>query len=237
VHHAQASEGFVMVDYKVGVVGHVDRIDMLRELSDRLHPDLVNVDDGTLGCAGNHAFMQTRLASEPGWSVILEDDAVPSEIFHAELDLVLTVVENQLHPDIKIVSLYLGTSYPQNWQRRITHALATDPCFVMCPRLLHAVGYAIAPEIKKELAEFMSSRGQRGPGMAPDEAMSLFLYQRRLFTAYTNPSLVDHRDERTVIRTRPQSFNPDRRYPRHAHNIGQRLTWTDSTVMMDRYGN
>lgn len=215
-----------MIDYAIGIVAHVDRGAMAAELSDKVHPKLVNPDDGSLGCSGNHAFVQSRLASEPGWSVILEDDAVPLNDFHADLQDVL-----EISPE-PIVGLYLGCGYPSNWQQRIVDAIAADTPLIICPRLLHAVGYALAPEIKKDVAAWMGARGRKGPGMAPDEAISVWAAAHGHRVVYTNPSLVDHRDTPTVIRARSNNFAPGRNRPRRAYNTVQRLTGWDNTVTM-----
>lgn len=224
-----------MIEYSIGVVGHVDRLDMARTLAEDTHATLLNLDNGSLGCLGNHAYVQTRLVSENGWSVILEDDAVPMHDFSADLEHALRLTESYLPPSVKILSLYLGTGYPAHWQKRIGPALEVDACFIDCPELLHAVGYAVAPDIKDELASWLSG-STRMRSSAPDYLMSMWLAARQYRVAYTNPSLVDHRDVRTVIRARSNTFAPGRNRPRQAHNTTQRLTWTASCVTMDRYG-
>lgn len=216
-------------DYNIGIVAYIDRREMARELSHEVNAKLVYVDDGELGCAGNHGFIQSRLASEPGWSVILEDDAQPLNAFHDDLEWCLE------HAPTPIVSLYLGTGYPQNWQRRMVDAVAAGTSWIISNRLLHAVGYAIAPEIKRELAAWMGAN-KRGPGMEPDEAISVWAAKHGHKVAYTNPSLCDHRDVPTAIRVRRNHgvFNHGRTRPRHAHNITPREFWDDSAVMMER---
>lgn len=221
-----------MTEYTIGVVAHLDRVEMAHNLSEDVGARLVNVDDGELGCSGNHGFVQARLVAERGWSVVLEDDAVPCNGFDDDLLTVLEIVgSGSLGEDVGIVSLYLGTGYPQNYQRRVIDAVAADTSFILCPRLLHAVGYAIAPDIKGGLATWMA-RNKRGPGMAPDEAMSVWAARHGIRVAYTNPSLVDHRDTATVIRARSNTFAPGRNRVRKAHNTAQRLTWTDNSVTM-----
>jgi hypothetical protein len=214
--------------FSIGIVAHVDRAAMAASLSDVVHPAVVNVDDGTLGCAGNHAFVQSRLVGEPGWSVVLEDDAIPLNRFHSDLEHVLS-----LAPAL-IVGLYLCTGYPAQWQHRMVDAIALDTSFIRCSRLLHAVGYAIHPHIKAELAQWMGARGRKGPGMAPDEAIGVWAAAHHEPIVFTNPSLVDHRDTTTVIRARGNNFAPGRNRARKAHNTGQRLTWDDSCAIMSR---
>lgn len=216
-------------DYTIGIVAHVDRAVMAHELSIGVNAKLTNMDNGKLGCAGNHGFVQARLAAEPGWSVVLEDDAKPINYFCDDLEWALE------HAPCPIVSFYLGSGYPANWQKRMADAVAAGTSWIVSSRLLHGVGYAIAPEIKRDLAQWMAAK-QRGPGMPPDEAVSVWANAHGHKVAYTNPSLVDHRDTSTVILARSpyRQHAAGRNLPRRAHNTIPRLDgWDDSSVTME----
>lgn len=215
-----------MTAYSIGIVAHRDRELMADELARKVKPALILIDDGSLGCAGNHTAVQESLASRPGWSVVLEDDAVPLGHFHRDLRQVLELTPSP------IVGLYLGTGYPAQWQGRIQRAVNENTSFILCPRLLHAVGYAIAPDIKQDLATWMGARGRRGPGMAPDEAIGVWANANGIKVAYTNPSLVDHRDQGTVIKARSNNFAPGRNRPRKAWATTPRRHWDDSAIPM-----
>lgn len=221
----------VRVDHSIGIVAHVDRVDMVSDLVDATSPKVVNVDNGTLGCPGNHGYVQARLAGEDGWSVVLEDDAVLLNEFHDDLNTVLDIASTKLDPSVKVVGLYLGTGYPAQWQKRMVEAVESGTSFIVCKRLLHAVGYCIAPDIKCELAHWMTTK-KRGPGMAPDDAISVWANAHKVQVAYTNPQLVDHRDQPTVIVARSNNFAPGRNRPRRAHNTRMRENWDDSVVVM-----
>lgn len=214
------------VTYSIGIVAHVDRIDMAHKLSVIVDAKLLNPDDGTLGCAGNHGFVQARLASQPGWSVILEDDAMPCNAFYDDLTWCLE------HAPCPIVSLYLGTGYPGNWQPRIERALLHDTCWIKCRRLLHAVGYAIGPEIKHDVAKWLGKSLRVGAPLTPEDSITTFAQARMIPVLYTNPSLVEHRDAPTVMSARERGNFRGSSRPRHAWNTGQRLTWNDSVVTM-----
>lgn len=222
-----------MSDCQIGIVGHTARKVAVTQLAITTMAEVVSVDDGTLGCPGNHARVLARLAShvpvgEPAWAVILEDDAEPQGDLREQLDMALAVAPSP------IVSLYLGTGYPANWQRRITRALEYDVSWLLCERLLHAVGYAIRGDVLARMLPQVTDLLVRK--YAPDVSVSRWALDHRIPTAYTNPSLVDHRDDATVMKVRKHEghFSPHRRRPRKAHNPGTRLTWDDSAVTMVR---
>lgn len=218
-----------MTDFAIGVVGHVDRRDSIDRIAAIAKPVEVSIDNGKLGCPGNHARTLAATVSAGQWAVVLEDDAILEPDFRDQLEAALAVAP------ARIVSLYLGTGYPMHWQARITKALEPDTSWVLCERLLHAVGYAIHPDIAAALAGWMSTN-PRGPGMAPDDAISMWAAAHQELVAYTNPSIIDHADEATVILVRKMqgTMVPNRKMPRKAHNFGRRLTWDDTAVRMVR---
>lgn len=215
-----------MTTYTIGIVACEERAEMAHELFKDAKAKLSIVDDGTYGCLGNHHMVQRALVKEPGWSVVLEDDAIPLNDFHDDLNTVLS------YSDSQIVSLYLGTGYPSNWQPRIERALLHDTSYIKCDRLLHAVGYAIAPEIKDALATWLGRCLRMAMSRAPEDAITTFARQHQIPVLYTNPSLVDHRDGPPAIGARDRGNFRGSSRPRHAWNTSQRLTWDDSSVTM-----
>lgn len=221
------------MDYAIGIVAHVSREDYVSELLDTIGGDdiYVNTDDGTLGAGGNHlAVLKTLRDKYPdAWSVVLEDDSVVAEGFRDQLQMALAVAPT------KIVSLYLGTGYPQQYQKLFSDAVAAFPetCWLLHEQLRHAVGYAVHPRIVKPLFTRMETLvAQR---YAPDDAIGYWAMRNREMIAYTNPSLVDHRDGPTIIDYRYHLGHvsaPGRKKPRTAHNFGTRTQWSDSSVMV-----
>lgn len=217
--------------YQLGVVSHVDRVRQREFLSGALEPDVILPDDGSLGVAGNHAavFSTLRLRARPDdWVVVLEDDAVPTPMFHTCLEQALEVSR------WPIVSLYLGTGYPQNWQGRIKTAIDAQTPWIVGDQLLHAVGYAIAPDISRDIGLMLAHAARQPRPWAPDDSISRWAMIHGEKIAYTNPSLVDHEDKGTVIRNRLHRGHPiwGRKRPRHAHVVGDRLTWNDTFVTL-----
>lgn len=206
----------------IGVVAHTSRSNLAEALALDVDADVLSVDDGQLGCEGNHAAVWEQLAALPtGWSVILEDDAQPVDGFAAQLAAALPMAP------APIASLYLGRLRPAPWQRRIRAALdqadTVDAHWIMATRLLHAVGYAIRTELLGSLLRFTSAR-------PVDEHISRWARQYGYPTCYTVGSLVEHADEPTVI-----PLHPDRqpRTPgRKAWRLGGHDRWTTTTVTM-----
>lgn len=175
------------------------------------------MDEGKLGCKGNHLQAWRWHAINPGeWSVVLEDDAVPVENFTEQLDAALAVAP------APIVSLYLGRgsvgdTYTAAHLRRAEHAGA---------HWLVGAGphHAVALALRSELIESMIDDVQRSR-LAIDHAMSTWARRHGHQTAYCVPSLVDHRDV-------PSLIHRHRRAPRVAWQVGAREKWTDAAMLM-----
>src|SRR5690606_8297214 len=121
-----------------GVVAHQARRDAALALADPLGA-YVSLDDGTLGAEANHLRVWEVLADASAeWVCVLEDDAVPSPNFLAQITAALTVAPSP------VVSLYLGRSRPPGVQSRIQGAIrrldAEGACWITADRMLHAVG-------------------------------------------------------------------------------------------------
>lgn len=212
--------------FSVGIVAHEKRRAHAEALSDKVG-GFVSWDDGTLGCNGNHLEVYRKLAGvNTQYAVVLEDDALPVEDFNNQLVQALSVAP------APIVSLYLGTSRPPDYQARIRRALdaATrqQACWIVGKRLLHAVGVVIPVESIPSLLTFLDQL----PHPVPiDEAITNWarLSMRVSSICYTVPSLVDHRDDETLF------VHPDgrpRSQPRKAWQLGARARWDPTFVKL-----
>lgn len=178
----------------------------------------LSMDNGALGCEGNHRKVWSWLAGKHStWSVVLEDDAVPVEGFRNQLEQALT------HTPAPIVSLYLGRGLPVHYQPKIDlarhNANAVNACYLTSPVLLHAVGVAVRTAL---LSSVLFDNGQ-----PIDDAWTAWIASQSLQVAYTWPSLVDHRDEETLVE------HPDgveRIQHRKAWWCHTRDEWTGKTV-------
>lgn len=205
--------------FTAGIVGHTARRQQAEALAERIGAWL-SLDDGTLGCEGNHRRVLAHLAEvDADHVVVLEDDAQPVEDFHTQVAAALDAAP------APVISFYLGTGYPLRWQGAIRRALQRadhqDAAWITSTRLLHAVGYAIRGDIIDDLLDHM-------PPLPIDEAITAWCKTRGHQVAYTVPSLVDHADHDTVITRRAP-----RRRPRRAHRTGTRTNWNSPTTTLD----
>lgn len=212
----------------MGVVGHVERREQAYKLAGDTH-SYVHLDDGTLGCTGNHRHVLQQILGEPAdWYVILEDDAIPVAGFNRQLALAL------IHAPTKIVSLYLGTGNPGGpWQgtiERALHAADADPshqaAWITSNHLLHAVGYAMHGDIVDDIVRHLNPKNRQ----PVDEQITNWASGNRVLVSYTHPSLVDHADGPTVIAEHADGKR--RSLPRKAWAFGTRDNWHTRSVLL-----
>jgi hypothetical protein len=212
------------MSHSVGIVGHADRTELINTLADRIRPDILSIDDGQLGCEGNHRNVWKRLANDypsSRWTVVIEDDALPVADFDTQLEAALRVAPTP------VVSLYLGRLRPPQHQGAIGKLVATNPAehWLVATRLLHAVGVAIRTPLVPDMLSHVST----WPRCPIDEAITRWCIDSRNRVSYTWPSLVDHADTPTVVQ------HPDRqpRPPgRTAWRVGERTAWAASSAAL-----
>lgn len=212
-----------MTDIAIGIVAHKDRLEQATNLVEQVGAVDWNVDDGTLGCNGNHYKLLTMLRkNNPNveWYVVMEDDAVPVQDFVTQLPKALDAAP------AKIVSLYLGTSNPIHWQDAIGRAIACAEAWIVGTHLLHGVAYAVNCTLIDPLIANLKPDSLR----PIDEQISSWAYPNHHFVAYTHPSLVDHADGEPVITHRVDGA--PRKNPRKAWRTGSRTSWRSKSVLL-----
>ena len=212
--------------YAIGVVAHVSRANQAHALMDQAGAAYMSLDNGNLGCGGNHRKVWRHLdkhhARNAYWLLTLEDDAIIPDGFQEQLDRVLAVTP------APIVSFYLGRLRPPHLQYMIEPATKRaddrDASWIVSRQLLHAVGLAIRSDLVKDM---LSSLDEELP---IDDAINVWANKHRYRIGYTWPSLVDHADGETLLQ------HPDghQREPgRVAWRSGTRDTWTHQLVEMN----
>lgn len=153
------------------------------------------------------------------WVVVLQDDALPVPAFRSQLAAALTVAPSP------VVSLYLGTGYPERIQgrleRTVADAEAGDASWIVAPALFWGVGVAVRVDLVPKM--IMSVRRSKSPY---DTRLSQWCRADGHSVSYTWPSLVDHADGRSMINNRPRTL------PRVAHRAGRRDEWSTRSTRL-----
>lgn len=207
----------------IGVVAHKSRGKQAMDLFEEVAAHDVNIDDGTLGCNGNHIFILKDLRSahpDAEWYVVLEDDAQPIPDFNSQLRAALKEAPTQ------IVSLYLGTANPIHWQDAIRRSVAVAEAWIVATHLIHGVGYCLHRDVFDEIVATLEPDSRR----PIDEQISAYIYPNHILCAYTHPSLVQHEDGPSCIEQ--HADGAPRNKPRKAWELGGRENWRSRAVLL-----
>ncbi|PIJ49192.1 MULTISPECIES: hypothetical protein [unclassified Erwinia] len=166
------------------VVGHHSRRNVATVLAESLNASLL-IDEADHGAAWNHRRAIEWAATQSGRVVILEDDAMPVAGFNEEVAAWL----NRFPDDL--LSFYLGTGRPPQWQSEIKRKLASNPQFITLPTLIHGVCYSIP---RQHVQRILDKWPQH---LAADYAVGRAWGGDVIYPAY---SLVDHADGESVER-------------------------------------
>ncbi|WP_418744813.1 hypothetical protein [Enterobacter hormaechei] len=189
----------VAEEIKFVVVGHHSRTGHAQRLAALLDAHLL-IDDGNHGANWNHRRAIEWAAEQPCRVVVVEDDAMP-------VDLFFTPVTSWLKrfPD-SLISFYLGTGRPPQYQMQIAERLIvadkTQADYIILPRLIHGVCYSVPPQhIERVLSRWDSSK-------PADYAVGDAYGGAVVYPCY---SLVDHADGEPVERHPDSAPRTERR--------------------------
>ncbi|WP_379933927.1 hypothetical protein ACFC2F_03330 [Enterobacter sichuanensis] len=171
-------------DIKFVVVGHHIRLGQAQRLAKLLNAHLL-VDDGHHGANWNHQRALEWAAEQTCRVVVLEDDAIPVHGFTIKASEWL-----DRYPD-SLVSFYLGTSRPPQWQPAIASKLSSCPDTISLPTLIHGVCYSIPQNDLAGILELWPHH------LAADFAIGR-AWGREV--VYLSKSLVEHADGPSVER-------------------------------------
>ncbi len=184
---------------KFVVVGHHTRLGHAQRLAALLDAHLL-IDDGNHGANWNHRRALEWAACQPCRVVVLEDDALPVPGF-------TELVSDWLNrfPEA-LLSFYLGTGRPPQYQMRIAERLIVadkyQADFISLPRLIHGVCYSLPlKSIEHVLANWDSSK-------PADYAVGDAWGWNVIYPCY---SLVDHADGEPVERHPDSAPRTERR--------------------------
>jgi len=211
----------------IGIVAHTARAEHAHTLMDQVGAAYTSVDNGTLGCNGNHKQVWTWLNNHTDdWAIVLEDDSLPTPDFVHQATQALAVAPSPL------VSFYLGKHHiptldiEHHKEQAITKAQSADAHWITSRQLLHAVAVAID---KDHIAAMLAHIADLPEQFPIDEAITHWATTNTIDVCYTWPSLVDHADQPTLFRHLDKLPRPPGRV---AYNTGGHDTWTDRAVIM-----
>lgn len=118
---------------QVVVVAHHSRLDRAK----RLPADHIIIDDADRGALWGHTLALEWCSVQNGRCIVMEDDALPVPSFRARADKWLAHCPNDL------VSFYLGTGRPPQYQSEIKRQMDTGNYVVRLPQLIHGVCYSV----------------------------------------------------------------------------------------------
>jgi hypothetical protein len=177
----------------VAVMAHPSRAPLVRDLVQSIDADRVDVawDEKNQEW---HTGRRALLAYDPSaeWHVVLQDDALVCQDLIAGLTCALTVV-----PRNAALGLYLGRTRPLRSRIGKTVAAATDETgWIVLTQLLWGVGVVLPTAFIDEIVW----RGDRTHVLEYDRRLSTVFRRMSMPVWYPWPSLVDHRDEPSLLR-------------------------------------
>lgn len=227
----------------IGIVGHHSREQQAKELAQTVDADYLRIDREDrpsiaariAACATGHLdvleHLRKQLPSTDGWVVVLEDDVTPVPDFRAVL------AEALQHAPTGLVGLYLGSGNPSGAvQRSIGSVINTQLAWLVGDYFISSPGYAVH---RSSLLDLLVDC------LNEDRSVELPLRINRwaqfaaggvgLKTSYTCPSLVDHRDDDSVVYPGvPQTER--RKLPRKAHRFGPASTYDTAWAQLPTVG-
>ncbi|EBS3030288.1 hypothetical protein GUO43_001796 [Salmonella enterica] len=178
----------VETQVKFAVIGHHSRYKQASRLAGIIG-DVLLIDSGDHGANWNHRRALEWASWQDCRVVIIEDDALPVP------DFVERVSEWLIRFPESLVSFYLGTGRPPQYQMQIAERLIvadkTRADFITLPRLIHGVCYSVPP---KRISRVISQWDSCKPA---DYAVGDAYGGAVIYPCY---SLVDHADGEPVER-------------------------------------
>lgn len=198
--------------YSITIMAHPIRMDQAERLSELVDAEIIWDEKNDQLDTQDRAWGYHD--HDLDWSVVLEDDAVPS----AWMDTLGDVLERarEINPR-SIVSLYVGTARPLN--KRVTIATSKADSlgagWLTYESLMWNVGVAIPTYLVGNMLNYV-----RDVSLPADQRISRWARNCNVQVLYPWPSLVDHDDGRSLLRNGRGSIRVARRTgPQLSRNI------------------
>lgn len=168
------------------IVAHHSRFSLANKLANDLDAKIF-LDEENRGANWNHRQVIEYLAHENQSAIIIEDDAITCKNFK-------TIARQWIDrfPD-KIISFYLGTGRPPQYQEaikyRIANAFEEDNDYITLPNLIHGVSYYMPSSLTKKILYSWDN------ALPADFAIGKAYERNVIYPIY---SLVEHSDIQSV---------------------------------------
>lgn len=162
-------------------------LDLYRQLAANGSEAVIAFDAFGEGAEANHIRAFETMPYQSTHHCVIEDDAVLSSQFHERLTEAI-----ESYPE-HIISLYCGRLFPRHRQSEFERAAAMQVDLVTS-YVAHGVANVYPADVAEDLARWVE------PGGKPvDEQVSDYAQFHQVPVVYLMPSIVDHRDEGSVI--------------------------------------
>lgn len=191
---------------EIHVVGHHKRLEQAIQLASKVDATDVWIDNGSLGEWKNHyRAWTTGSYSESSHVCVLQDDAVPIDMFTTHLQ---TIVE--LRPN-DMLGLYVGNGrpHPNEVLEAVSEAETTQAGWLSADAMCWGVGIVVPTHLIPEMLESVKELHKT----PYDQRLSAWLHYTDRTAYYPWPSLVDHEDGPSLAWRGVQGV-------RKAHKIG-----------------
>lgn len=207
------------------MVAHHHRLEYANSLVEKVGAEVISVDEVGRGAEWNHRLMLEWMSGgDQEWSVILEDDAVPTKDFVSQLHRALP------WSPTPFVGLYLGRGRPPHWQAGISAVLANDVCWMTCSTMMNAVGYAVKTKLITSIIRSLDATWSLIPSLPIDQAITKWGQGKiGVEFSYPKPSLVDHLD---IAPVQKHDYG-DPVEIRKAWTFGSREEWDGSSIPLE----
>lgn len=175
------------MEAQIIIVGHHERIEWVGRLQEALPGAAAVVDYCDQGAAWGHVRALEIAMAVGGRCVIIEDDAIPVENF-----IPLAGQWCERFPD-DLISFYLGTGRPKQWQAAIDSKLTEADDHITLPKLIHGVCYSLPPGGAEFVLKRIAAMGRTFEGA---DYLVGRAWGRQV--VYPVESLVEHRDGPSV---------------------------------------
>lgn len=182
--------------YSVSIMACKEREHYIPYLKKQLGDVPVSMDEGDKGIWNN--CKDSWLLHDPSkeWHIVLQDDSIVPDDFHKHT----TELFNKLGGKDYVVSLYAG----YRLEKRIERARSKNQDNVIFHRILNENALAIRTKHIDSMIKYSDMRQA-----TTDRYIQSWARNNNLMMYYPIPSLINHRDDRSVYREKFNKLKPD----------------------------